>query len=82
MTLGIGYDLGSQTKDGIIANLTNAGMGQEQAKKIADGAGLKGNPARIWVRNNKDLVGKIDWAVIINIFNQIFHKCFPHIPNR
>lgn len=60
VTLGKGYDIGSRTEQQVIDELTAAGMGEEQAKKIAKGHGKKGQDAGDFVTANKDDVGEID----------------------
>lgn len=39
VTLGIGYDLGSRSTEGVLSDLVSAGMSQEQANIISEAAG-------------------------------------------
>lgn len=59
VTLGKGYDIGSRTAAEVIADLTAAGMSQDQATTISGGAGLTGQAAGTWVTENRDAVGEI-----------------------
>ncbi len=59
VTIGRGYDLGSRTSKGVLADLTAAGITGAQATTLATGAGLKGDPAGAWVKANKAKVGEI-----------------------
>jgi hypothetical protein len=59
VTLGKGYDIGSRSRDQVVRELTGAGMPEDQAGKIAAGAGLKGSAAGQFVTANKRRVGEI-----------------------
>lgn len=59
VTLGKGYDIGSRSAARVIEELTAAGMPQDQATRISQGAGLKGQAANRFVQNNKSSVGEI-----------------------
>lgn len=72
VTLGIGYDMGSRSKAGITSDLVSAGMSQEQADQISDAAGLTGESANTWVRENRDEVGEIDESIIRSLFAKQF----------
>lgn len=52
VTLGYGYDLGSRSKDAVIADLTAVGVERNTAEKIAEGAKLTGRRADKFVQNN------------------------------
>ena len=60
VTIGAGYDLGQRDKGEIIRNLTNAGVGEEQAKKLAEAASKRGEEARYFCEENKNK----EWAKI------------------
>ena len=70
VTLGIGYDVGSRSVADVKAQLMAAGMVEEQAALISNGAGLKGRDAMLWVGDNKAVVGALDEAVIRRLFAQ------------
>jgi uncharacterized protein (TIGR02594 family) len=59
VTIGRGYDLGSRTAKGVAADLTAAGITGGQATTLSTGAGLKGDAAGKWVKDNKAKVGEI-----------------------
>eukprot|EP00112_Aurelia_sp_Birch-Aquarium-sp1_P016453 Seg3730.2 transcript_id=Seg3730.2/GoldUCD/mRNA.D3Y31 product="hypothetical protein" protein_id=Seg3730.2/GoldUCD/D3Y31 len=52
VTIGRGYDMGQKSKAQVIRDLTKAGMSQGRAKQLAAGAGLKGQSARNFLKNN------------------------------
>lgn len=68
VTLGIGYDIGGRSKASVITQLTAAGMSADQATKIAEGAGLKGDAAQKFVLDNKKSIGTIADAVAEALF--------------
>lgn len=70
VTLGVGYDVGSRSVADVKAELMAAGMAEEQAELISNGAGLKGSDAMLWVQDNKAVVGALDEAVIRRLFAQ------------
>jgi uncharacterized protein (TIGR02594 family) len=59
VTIGRGYDLGSRTAKGVLADLNGAGITGAQATTLSTGAGLKGDAAGKWVKDNKAKVGEI-----------------------
>lgn len=67
VTLGKGYDIGSRTREQVLAELTAAGMSEAQAAKIVPGAGLKGSAAGTFVTQNKSGVGEIAKSVQQNL---------------
>jgi len=74
VTLGIGYDIGGRPKDSVKSELVSAGMNEEQATKISNGAGLTGETqptAKEWVDQNKDDIGAIDESVVNTLFARI-----------
>ncbi|WP_307743700.1 pesticin C-terminus-like muramidase [uncultured Pantoea sp.] len=72
VTIGRGYDLGSRSEASIIAQLQAAGVPVNQAAMIARGAGLKGEQARQFVRNNQTAIGTISHQQQINLFEAIY----------
>ncbi|HEX2900147.1 MAG TPA: TIGR02594 family protein [Bacteroidia bacterium] len=60
VTIGRGYDLGSRTAKGVLAHLNAAGITGAQATLLSTGAGLQGDAAGTWVKNNKAKVGAIN----------------------
>jgi len=63
VTLGKGYDIGSRSATQVIEELTAAGMTKTKAKKIANGAGLKGERANAFVKQSKNDIGEISLDV-------------------
>lgn len=72
VTLGRGYDMGSRTQSEIYAHMTQAGIENEQARKISLAHGLKGLDARNFVRNNQALIGEITGDQQIRLFNIVY----------
>lgn len=56
VTLGPGYDMKERTEASIITDMTSIGLDINKAKAIAKAAGLKGDMAKKFARDNKDLV--------------------------
>lgn len=56
VTLGPGYDMKERTEAAIVKDMQAIGQSTETAKKIAKGAGLKGENAKKFVADNKLLV--------------------------
>lgn len=71
VTLGKGYDIGSRTESEVIAELTAAGMGVDQATKVSKGAGLKGDAANKFVKENKTAVGEVSSNVQYALLGQM-----------
>lgn len=63
MTLGKGYDMGCRTAAAVFNDLTAAGMGADQATKIAAGASLVGEDAHAFVQTHVNIVGEIERSV-------------------
>ena len=72
VTLGRGYDLGNRSKAAVYNELIRAGVPDVQAGLIAEGAGKKGEAARIFVQNNRDAIGTISHAMQIRLFEIIY----------
>lgn len=72
VTIGRGYDLGSRSKASVCDQLQAAGVPASQAVMIAGGAGLKGDLARQFVRNNQHSIGTISHQQQINLFEAIY----------
>ena len=72
VTLGRGYDLGSRSKATVYNDLIRAGVPDVQAGLIAEGAGKKGEAARVFVENNRDAIGTISHAMQIRLFEIIY----------
>ena len=68
VTLGIGYDLGSRSKNSIVSDLVAAGMAAGQANIIAEASNLRGEAAKKWVQDNSSRVGSIQEAVVRRLF--------------
>lgn len=72
MTIGRGYDLGNRTKAAVKLDMTKAGISEETAKAIAEGAGLKGSKAKDFVKNKKSTIGKITHEQQVKLFDNIY----------
>ncbi|SDK29133.1 pesticin C-terminus-like muramidase, partial [Pseudomonas indica] len=72
VTLGRGYDMGSRSESEIYGHMIEAGIGQEQATKIAQAHGLNGSSAQQFVANNKLEIGEISSEQEIALFNLIY----------
>ncbi|WP_053405196.1 pesticin C-terminus-like muramidase [Persicobacter sp. CCB-QB2] len=67
VTIGSGYDIGSRSKEEVLAALQAAGMELNQATAISAGAGLKQDQAKKFVTDNKQAIGKINENVRVNL---------------
>ncbi len=56
VTLGPGYDMGGKSRSQVISDLTAIGVDRATAARIAEGAGLTGQAAGAFARNNRNLV--------------------------
>lgn len=52
VTIGRGYDLGQQSKTGIVKDMTAAGISDGDANKFAPAAGKQGKDAKAWLDEN------------------------------
>ncbi|NUN13006.1 MAG: peptidoglycan-binding protein [Myxococcales bacterium] len=55
VTIGRGYDMKERSREEVIGHLEGAGVSPSLAGKIAGGAGLVGQPAKDFVKENKDI---------------------------
>ena len=60
VTLGPGYDMKERSESEITRDMIKIGVEATKAKSIAKGAGLKGDEAKKFCRNNRDLVALTD----------------------
>lgn len=72
VTIGRGFDLGNRSKDETLQALSMAGIPKEQAKKIANGAGLTHCQANNFVIRNKNEIGEITESQQLQLFNTIY----------
>ncbi|MDR6677901.1 type VI secretion system secreted protein VgrG [Pseudomonas psychrotolerans] len=72
VTLGRGYDMGSRTEADIRRDLEAAGIPNEQSKQIAKAAGLKGNAAAEFVKNNRDKLPPITREQQKKLFENLY----------
>jgi hypothetical protein len=72
VTIGIGYDMKMRSKTEVYNDLINAGMDEELADTISDGAELKGEAAENFVKNNEDIT--INDNIILNLFPVIYQE--------
>ncbi len=71
VTIGRGYDMGERTKEQVFNELTAAGIPASLASRISSAAGKKGEAARRFVNNNKN-IGEITTEQQIKLFNNIY----------
>ncbi|WP_208855712.1 pesticin C-terminus-like muramidase [Dickeya chrysanthemi] len=71
VTIGRGYDMGERTKEQVLNDLIAAGIPASQASRISAAAGKKGESARKFVNDNKD-IGEITTEQQIKLFNNIY----------
>ncbi|MEN4725239.1 calcium-binding protein [Erwinia amylovora] len=72
VTIGRGYDLRSRSEASVFNQMQAAGISADQAAMIARGALLKGEQARLFVRNNQSGIGTISHKQQINLFEAIY----------
>lgn len=72
VTIGRGYDLGSRSEASVLNQLQAAGVPVNQAAMIAKGAGLKGEKAKNFVKNNQMSIGTISHQQQIRLFEAIY----------
>lgn len=72
VTLGRGYDMGDRSEGNVIGDLTDAGLNEDKAKAFAKGAGLRGDEARQFVKDNKATLGTIPRESQYKLFNAIY----------
>ncbi|KZM43803.1 hypothetical protein OA92_08710 [Marinomonas sp. SBI22] len=72
VTLGRGYDIGNRSEAEVYNELINAFIDNDKAKKIAKGAGLKGDEAKNFVTDKKEEIGEITRKSQHYLFNNIF----------
>jgi hypothetical protein len=56
LTLGPGYDMGTRTARSVVSDLTAIGVERSTAVAVAAGASLKGHDAKVFIKENKNLV--------------------------
>lgn len=81
VTIGRGYDLGSRTAKGVLADLAAAGITGTQATTLSGGAGLKGQPAGDWVKANKAKVGEITHEQQQLLFAKVYGELKENVVN-
>lgn len=74
VTIGRGYDMGSRTQEEVKGDMIRAGVPLDKAIALSKAAGLKGDKARDFVKNNKQAIGKITHAQQIKLFDTIYPK--------
>jgi len=72
VTIGRGFDLGSRPREDVLQKLTMAGIPKEQAKKIANGAGLTHCSAGTFVRTSREDIGEITETQQLQLFENIY----------
>ncbi|AXF78221.1 pesticin C-terminus-like muramidase [Erwinia tracheiphila] len=68
VTVGRGFDLGDRSKISALITLKKAGIENEKAKNISEGAGLKGCSAYNFVLKNRDSIDEITQIQQLNLF--------------
>lgn len=71
VTIGRGYDMKNRTKKQVLRDLEAAGVGEDEAQKLAKGAGLKGAAAEKFVEDNTSLEISLDQQ------HALFEKTYP-----
>jgi hypothetical protein len=74
VTLGAGYDMGGRTKAAVKADLIAAGVSADDADKLSDGAGKKGDAAKKWVEDNVATLPAITKDVAKKLYGHIYPK--------
>lgn len=69
VTIGRGFDMGNRTKAEVYNTLIMSGVPSENARKIADGAGLRYCRAMTFVINNKEIIKDITEGQQLVLFN-------------
>lgn len=74
VTIGRGYDLGSRTAKGIVADMTLAGIPEDVALKFAAAAGIKGKEARLWLNEHASGLPEISPAQQLALFDIAYKR--------
>ena len=82
VTIGRGYDLGSRSETDVFNDMSSSGVPDSIAKNISKGAGLKGNEADSFVRNNKTIIGEISRAAQYKLFNLVYPRYIKRANNN
>ncbi|WP_042858409.1 pesticin C-terminus-like muramidase [Dickeya sp. NCPPB 3274] len=72
VTIGRGFDLGQRTQTESYYHLMSAGIPQDKAILISEGAGMHGCEASAFVMQNRDKVGEITHSQQANLFKLSF----------
>ncbi|QIZ52677.1 hypothetical protein DWG24_18980 [Dickeya zeae] len=72
VTIGRGFDLGQRTQTESYYHLVSAGVPQNKAIAISEGAGMRGCDASAFVIQNRDKVGEITHSQQANLFRLSF----------
>lgn len=72
ITIGRGYDLGQRFRSDVLNDMVDAGISAHKSQAIAEGAGLIGEAARIFVESNKDSIGAITHEQQVKLFDNIY----------
>ncbi|WP_024109566.1 hypothetical protein, partial [Dickeya dianthicola] len=72
VTIGRGFDLGQRTQTESYYHLVSAGVPQDKAMMISEGAGMHGCDASTFVMQNRDKVGEITHSQQTNLFKLSF----------
>ena len=72
LTIGRGYDMKERTTGEIANDLMKAGVGKEDAEKIAKAAGLKGDTARKFIAANKLEAFEISMDGQVTLFDAVY----------
>lgn len=74
VTIGRGFDLGDRTKISALMTLKKAGIENEKAEKISDGAKLKGCAAYNFVLKNRDSISEITEQQQLSLFISTYEE--------
>jgi len=64
--------MGGRSESDVIGDLTATGLNEDKAKAFAKGAGLRGDEARQFVKDNKATLGTISRESQYKLFNAIY----------
>lgn len=74
VTLGRGFDMGNRSAGEIFATLSRSGIEEYKSSICSRAAGLKGQPAREFVRAYGPLIGEISHQQQVSLFEITFEK--------
>jgi hypothetical protein len=73
VTVGRGYDLGRRSQSEVVRDLVSAGMELSDARRLSEGAGLKGDRARTFVISRRVSLPVISRRVQKELFERVLY---------